>query len=182
MTSWRCRPRRRTTTNDLESVDDIVEPLIKQIGAVNGRVTYLARAQDRWLAVPATIGSQIKGRCSCIALIKQHAGIDVQACVRRAVHPRSRIARQIYTQGIMTKMTVRHLQGEPMENTLSWGESDRKVHAQLERRPRALPAPVAIGQHRPRPLTFERIADLLPADPIPNAELAAQIPGLGGRS
>ena len=35
-----------------------------------------------------------------------------------------RIARQIYTQGIMTKMTVRHLQGEPLENTLSWAEGE----------------------------------------------------------
>jgi ABC-type glycerol-3-phosphate transport system substrate-binding protein len=35
-----------------------------------------------------------------------------------------KIARQIYTQGIMTKMTVRHLQGEPMEKTLAWAESE----------------------------------------------------------
>ena len=65
--------------NSLESVDDIMEPLIKQNGAVNGTVTYLGRAQNRWLAVPATIGSQIKGPCSRIDLMKQHAGIDVQA-------------------------------------------------------------------------------------------------------
>src|SRR5262249_8002905 len=65
--------------NSLESVDDIMEPLIKQNGAVNGTVTYLGRGQNRWLAVPATIGSQIKGPCSRIDLMKQHAGIDVQA-------------------------------------------------------------------------------------------------------
>src|SRR5215468_8943657 len=65
--------------NSLESVDDIMEPLINQNGAVNGTVTYLGRAQNRWLAVPATIGSQIKGPCSRIDLMKQHAGIDVQA-------------------------------------------------------------------------------------------------------
>jgi len=35
-----------------------------------------------------------------------------------------RIARQIYSQGLMTKMTVRHLQGEPMETTLAWAESE----------------------------------------------------------
>ena len=35
-----------------------------------------------------------------------------------------KIARQIYTQGIMTKMTVRYLQGEPMEKTLAWVESE----------------------------------------------------------
>jgi len=62
--------------NSLESVDDIMEPLIKQNGAVNRTVTYLGRAQNRWLAVPATIGSQIKGPCSRIDLMKQHAGIE----------------------------------------------------------------------------------------------------------
>ena len=37
-------------------------------------------AQDgRWIAVPATPGSQIKGPCSRIDLMKQHAGIDVVA-------------------------------------------------------------------------------------------------------
>jgi ABC-type glycerol-3-phosphate transport system substrate-binding protein len=56
-----------------------MEPLIKQNGAVNDTVKYLGRANDRWLAVPATIGSQIKGPCSRIDLMKQHAGIDVQA-------------------------------------------------------------------------------------------------------
>ena len=63
----------------LEPVDDIMEPLIKQNGAVNDTVKYLGRANDRWLAVPATIGSQIKGPCSRIDLLKQHAGIDIQA-------------------------------------------------------------------------------------------------------
>jgi hypothetical protein len=37
------------------------------------------KADNNWLAVPATIGSQIKGPCSRIDLMKQHAGIDVQA-------------------------------------------------------------------------------------------------------
>jgi hypothetical protein len=35
-----------------------------------------------------------------------------------------KIAVQIYTQGLMTKMTVRHMQGEPMEKTLAWAESE----------------------------------------------------------
>jgi ABC-type glycerol-3-phosphate transport system substrate-binding protein len=43
-------------------------------------VTYLGKAADgRWLAVPATVGSQIKGPCSRIDLFKQHARIDLQA-------------------------------------------------------------------------------------------------------
>jgi ABC-type glycerol-3-phosphate transport system substrate-binding protein len=63
----------------LVDVTDIMEPLIKQNGAVNDTVTYLGKANNKWLAVPATIGSQIKGPCSRIDLMKQHAGIDVQA-------------------------------------------------------------------------------------------------------
>jgi ABC-type glycerol-3-phosphate transport system substrate-binding protein len=65
--------------NLLEPVDDVMGPLIKQNGAVNATVEYLGKADGRWLAVPATIGSQMKGPCSRIDLMKQHAGIDVQA-------------------------------------------------------------------------------------------------------
>ena len=34
------------------------------------------------------------------------------------------VAAQIYTHGIMTKMVVRHFQGEAMEKTLAWAESE----------------------------------------------------------
>jgi ABC-type glycerol-3-phosphate transport system substrate-binding protein len=63
----------------LEPVDDVMADLIKQNGAVNGTVDYLAKVKGKWMAVPATPGSQIKGPCSRIDLMKQHAGIDVQA-------------------------------------------------------------------------------------------------------
>src|SRR3979490_839855 len=62
----------------LEPMNDIVEPLIKQNGAVNGTVQYLGKAGDKWLGVPACIGSQIKGPCSRIDLMKKYANIDVQ--------------------------------------------------------------------------------------------------------
>ena len=39
---------------NLEPVDDIMAELIKQNGPVNPTVDYLARADGRWLAVPAT--------------------------------------------------------------------------------------------------------------------------------
>jgi ABC-type glycerol-3-phosphate transport system substrate-binding protein len=63
--------------NNLEPVDDVMGELIKQNGKVNSTVEYLARANNRWLAVPACVGSQIKGPCSRIDLMKKHAGIDV---------------------------------------------------------------------------------------------------------
>jgi ABC-type glycerol-3-phosphate transport system substrate-binding protein len=65
--------------SSVEPVDDIVAELIKQNGPVNDTVTYLGRAENHWLGVPATIGSQIKGPCSRIDLLKQYAGIDVRA-------------------------------------------------------------------------------------------------------
>jgi len=63
----------------LEPVDDVMASLIKQNGPVNATVEYLGRSNGHWLAVPATIGSQMKGPCSRIDLMKQYAGIDVQA-------------------------------------------------------------------------------------------------------
>jgi ABC-type glycerol-3-phosphate transport system substrate-binding protein len=63
----------------LEPMNDVVEAVIKQNGDVNGTVKYLGKAGDKWLGVPACIGSQIKGPCSRIDLMKKHAGIDVQA-------------------------------------------------------------------------------------------------------
>ena len=63
----------------LEPVDDVVDELIKQNGPLHDSIGYLARSQNHWIAVPATTGSQIKGPCSRIDIMKEHAGVDVQA-------------------------------------------------------------------------------------------------------
>jgi ABC-type glycerol-3-phosphate transport system substrate-binding protein len=63
----------------LEPMNDVVEPLLKLNGNVNGTVQYLGKAGDKWLGVPTCIGSQIKGPCSRIDLMKKYANIDVQA-------------------------------------------------------------------------------------------------------
>jgi ABC-type glycerol-3-phosphate transport system substrate-binding protein len=73
----------------LEPVNDVVEPLIKQNGAVNATVDYLGKADGKWLAVPATIGSQMKGPCSRIDLLKQHAGIDIQEMYPAGAPPKA---------------------------------------------------------------------------------------------
>lgn len=65
--------------DQLVPMNDLMEPLIKENGAVNGTVEYLGKVNGKWLAVPATSGSQIKGPCSRIDLLKKHAGIDIQA-------------------------------------------------------------------------------------------------------
>jgi ABC-type glycerol-3-phosphate transport system substrate-binding protein len=63
----------------LEPVNDIMEPILKQNGEVNGTVKYLGQANGKWLGVPACIGSQIQAPCSRIDLMKKYANIDVQA-------------------------------------------------------------------------------------------------------
>src|SRR6266702_2388499 len=63
----------------LEPVNDIMAPIIKQNGEVNDTVKYLGQASGNWLGVPACFGSQIKGPCSRIDLMKKYANIDVQA-------------------------------------------------------------------------------------------------------
>ena len=62
----------------LEAVNDIMGPIIAENGEVNGTAKYLGTAGGKWLGVPACVGSQIKGPCSRIDLMKKHAGIDVQ--------------------------------------------------------------------------------------------------------
>ena len=63
---------------ELESMNDIMEPLIKQNGAGERHGAISRPAGGKWLGVPACIGSQIKGPCSRIDLMKKYAGIDVQ--------------------------------------------------------------------------------------------------------
>ena len=73
----------------LVDVKDIMDPLIKQNGAVNGTVQYLGKKGDKWLGVPATIGSQIKGPCSRIDYMKEFAKIDVQAMYPAGGEPKA---------------------------------------------------------------------------------------------
>jgi ABC-type glycerol-3-phosphate transport system substrate-binding protein len=73
----------------LEPVDDVITPLIQQNGAPNATVEYLGRSANHWMAVPATIGSQMKGPCSRIDLMKQLAGIDVQAMYPAGAAPKA---------------------------------------------------------------------------------------------
>jgi len=73
----------------LEPVDDIMGELIKLNGPVTDIIEYLGRVDERWQAVPATIGSQLQGPCSRIDLLKQHAGIDVQAMYPAGAPPKA---------------------------------------------------------------------------------------------
>jgi ABC-type glycerol-3-phosphate transport system substrate-binding protein len=63
---------------DLEPLDDVMKSLLAANGAVSPLIEYLAKVNGSWIAVPAAPGSQIKGPCARIDLMKQHAGLDVQ--------------------------------------------------------------------------------------------------------
>ncbi|MBM3628179.1 MAG: extracellular solute-binding protein [Alphaproteobacteria bacterium] len=73
----------------LEPVDDVMAELIKKNGAVNRTVEYLGKSGGKWIAVPAAPGSQMKPPCSRIDLMKQHAGIDVQAMYPAGAPPKA---------------------------------------------------------------------------------------------
>ena len=73
----------------LVPVNDVMDELIKQNGEVNATVEYLGKVDGKWLAVPATVGSQIKGPCSRIDLMKKHAGIDIQAMYPAGAAPKA---------------------------------------------------------------------------------------------
>ncbi len=62
----------------LVPMDDLMGDLIKQNGKVNATVEYLGHVGGKWLAIPATVGTQNKGPCSRVDYMKQYAGIDVQ--------------------------------------------------------------------------------------------------------
>ena len=70
-------------------VNDLMDELVKSNGKVNATVEYLGKLNGKWLAVPATVGSQIKGPCSRIDLMKKHAGIDVQAMYPAGAPPKA---------------------------------------------------------------------------------------------
>jgi ABC-type glycerol-3-phosphate transport system substrate-binding protein len=75
--------------DQLVAMNDVMEPLVKQNGAVNATVEYLGKVDGKWLGVPATVGSQIKGPCSRIDLMKELAGIDVQAMYPAGAPPKA---------------------------------------------------------------------------------------------
>lgn len=65
--------------NELEPMDDVVDALRAEYGEVNDTVRYLGYVDGFWSGMPFTAGSQMKGPCSRMDLLKKHAGIDIQA-------------------------------------------------------------------------------------------------------
>lgn len=63
----------------LEPMDDVMQALAEQYGPVNEVCDYLAKIKGHWMAVPTSSGTQYKGPCGRISVLKDKAGIDVQA-------------------------------------------------------------------------------------------------------
>ncbi|MFI4999521.1 MAG: ABC transporter substrate-binding protein, partial [Reyranellales bacterium] len=77
-------------SEQLVPVNEVMDQLIKDNGKVNATVEYLGKVGGKWLAVPATVGTQFKGPCSRIDYMKQYAGIDVQAMYPAGAEPKDK--------------------------------------------------------------------------------------------
>jgi ABC-type glycerol-3-phosphate transport system substrate-binding protein len=61
----------------LEPIDDVMKRLTDKYGQVNDVCNYLAKIKGHWLAVPTSSGTQYKGPCGRISVLKDKAGLDV---------------------------------------------------------------------------------------------------------
>jgi ABC-type glycerol-3-phosphate transport system substrate-binding protein len=63
----------------LEPVDDVIKNVIAKNGPIDPAVEYLGRFEGKWLGVPMTRGTLLLGCCSRFDMMKEYAGVDVQA-------------------------------------------------------------------------------------------------------
>ena len=63
----------------LTPVDDIMKTLIDKYGKIGKAYEYLGIAEGHWRAMPVGWGSAPLTTCARISMLKQYAGIDVQA-------------------------------------------------------------------------------------------------------
>lgn len=63
----------------LEPVDDVVKRVVANNGPIDPAVEYLGKFEGHWLGVPMTRGTLLLGCCSRFDMMKEYAGIDVQA-------------------------------------------------------------------------------------------------------
>ena len=61
----------------IEPIDDVMKRLTDKYGQVNQVCEYLAKVNGKWLAVPTSSGTQYKGPCGRISILKEKAGLDV---------------------------------------------------------------------------------------------------------
>lgn len=61
----------------LEPIDDVMRRLTTKYGRANEVCEYLGKIKGHWMAVPTSSGTQYKGPCGRISVLKQKAGLDV---------------------------------------------------------------------------------------------------------
>jgi ABC-type glycerol-3-phosphate transport system substrate-binding protein len=98
---------------DLEPVDDGMKVLSANNGAVSPLIEYLGRVEGRWIAIPATPGSQIKGPCGRIDLLKQHAGLDVTKMYPAGKAPDNALSENWTWDAFLTAAEKCHKAGVP---------------------------------------------------------------------
>ena len=63
--------------DQLEPVDDVMQRLIGKYGNTSSATQYLCNVKGHWMAVPCSSGTQNKGPCGRISVLKEVAGLDV---------------------------------------------------------------------------------------------------------
>jgi ABC-type glycerol-3-phosphate transport system substrate-binding protein len=63
----------------LEPLDDVMKQLIGRYGPVNPISTYLGTVDGHWVGLPTSTGTNYKGPCARISVLRDKAGIDVTA-------------------------------------------------------------------------------------------------------
>ena len=61
----------------LTPMDDVMQRLAGKYGNPNQICEYLAKVKGHWLAIPTSSGTQNKGPCGRISVLKDKAGLDV---------------------------------------------------------------------------------------------------------
>src|ERR1700709_163926 len=65
--------------DQLDPMDDIMKVFIAKYGKIGRAYEYLGVSEGHWRAVPVAWGSSPLATCARISMLKQYAGIDVQA-------------------------------------------------------------------------------------------------------
>ena len=74
----------------LEPVDDVVKSVVAKNGPIDPAVEYLGKFEGKWLGVPMTRGTLLLGCCSRFDMMKEYAGIDMQALYPAGKPPATR--------------------------------------------------------------------------------------------
>ena len=70
-----------------EPVDDVMKQVVAQNGPPDSTYEYLCKTKGHWTAVPMTRGTLMLSVCSRFDLMKQHAGVDLQAMYPAGAQP-----------------------------------------------------------------------------------------------